>query len=84
LYYKKKRRNSMEEPYQGNTYQDEYYYEPAPKKGMSGWLIALIIVLVLIVVCCLCICLAIVVMGPAIGNTFSTIIETLEATTPVP
>ena len=67
---------------------DESYaedtYETAPKKGMSGWLIALIIVLVLAVVCLVCLCLALLLVGPAVGTTFSTIIETIEATTPMP
>lgn len=74
----------MAEPYRGDAYQDDYYYEPEPKKGMSGWLIALIVVLVLIVVCCICACLAILLMGPAMGNVFSTMIETIEAATPIP
>ena len=74
----------MGDTYQEEPYQDEYYYEPEPRRGMSGWLIALIVVLVLIVVCCICVCLAFWLMGPAVGNTFSTIIETMEALTPVP
>jgi flagellar basal body-associated protein FliL len=74
----------MEDAYQENTYQDEYYYEPEPKKGMSGWLIALIVVLVLIVVCCICACAAFLLAGPTIGNVFSTVIDTIEAMTPVP
>jgi hypothetical protein len=51
---------------------------------MSGWLIALIVVLVLILVCCLCLCLGALLLGPAMGETFSTIVETLEVMTPVP
>jgi hypothetical protein len=70
--------------YQEDTYQDEYYYEPEPKKGMSGWLIALIVVLVLIVACCLCACVAFWLAGPSIGNVFSSVIETLEVYTPMP
>jgi hypothetical protein len=68
--------------YQEETYPDEYYYEPEPKKGMSGWLIALIVVLVLIVACCICTCAVVLLGGPAIGNVFSTVIETIEA--PIP
>ena len=71
----------MGEPYQDEVYDDEYYYEPAPRRGMSGWLIALIVVLVIIVLCCVCACAAILLAGPSIGNTFSTIIESL---TPMP
>jgi hypothetical protein len=74
----------MAEPYQGEPYQDDYYYEPEPKRGMSGWLIALIVVLVIIVVCCICVCLAMLLMGPAMGEVFSTMIETIEAATPIP
>jgi len=51
---------------------------------MSGWLIALIIVLGLGAVCIVCVCLALWLVGPAVGNTFSTIIETIEAATPLP
>jgi hypothetical protein len=72
------------EDYSNETYPDEYYYEPEPKRGMSGWLIALIVILVLIVLCCLCLCLALLFAGPAIGNVFSTVIETIEVMTPVP
>jgi hypothetical protein len=72
------------ETYQDDTYQEDYYYEPEPKRGMSGWLIALIVVLVLLVACCICICAIVLLGGPAIGNVFSTVIETLEATTPMP
>lgn len=70
----------MGEPYRDEVYEDEYYYEE-PRRGMSGWLIALIVVLVLIVLCCACGCLALLLGGPAIGETFSTIIESL---TPMP
>jgi hypothetical protein len=66
--------------------QDPYYYppQPQPRRGMSGWLIALIVVLVLILVCCVCLCLGALLLGPAMGETFSTIVETLEVMTPVP
>jgi flagellar basal body-associated protein FliL len=73
----------MEDMDQNDTYQRDYY-EPQPKKGMSGWLIALIAVLALIVVCCICACLALLLAGPAVGNVFSTVVETVEAMTPVP
>lgn len=59
-------------------------YEVTPKRGMSGWLIALLIVLGLAGVCMVCLCLTLWLVGPAVGNTFSTIIETVEATTPMP
>ena len=73
----------MEELDLNDTYQHDYY-EPQPKKRMSGWLIALIAVLALIVLCIICVCLALLLAGPAIGNVFSTVIETVEAMTPVP
>jgi hypothetical protein len=66
-------------------YEQDYYYPPQqPKRGMSGWLIALIVVLVLILLCCICLCLGVLLLGPAMGETFSTIVETLEVMTPVP
>ena len=74
----------MEDPYQTDTYAEEYYTPPEPRRGMSGWLIALIVVLALVVVCCLCACLVLVFASPAIGDVFSTVVETLEAVTPVP
>jgi len=69
---------TADEPHPENSYED------TPGRGMSGWLIALIIVLGLAAVCILCLCLALWLLGPAVGNTFSTIIETIEATTPMP
>ena len=72
----------MNDAYQ--DYQEAGYSEPEPKKRMSGWLIALIVVAVLVVVCCLCIFLSLLLLGPAVGNVFSTVIETVEAMTPVP
>jgi len=69
------------EPYQDEIYEDESYYEPEPRRGMSGWLIALIVVLVIIVLCCACACLVFLLGGPVIGETFSTIIESI---TPMP
>jgi len=73
----------MSQPYQSPAYPEQNYYrEPEPKKGMSGWLIALIIILVLIVVCCLCSCLAMMLSGPTVGDVFSTIVLTAEA--PIP
>ncbi len=74
----------MEDTYPDEIYQDSDYYEPEPKKRMSGWLIALIVFLVLVVLCCFCILAGMLLLGPAIGNTFSTIVETLEAATPIP
>jgi flagellar basal body-associated protein FliL len=67
-----------------DIYQEVPYSEPEPKKGMSGWLIVLIVVAALLVVCCLCLCLSFLLGGPAIGSVFSTVVETLEATTPMP
>ena len=66
-----------ETPYEGD-------YEVEPKRGMSGWLIALIIVLILIVLCCICALALVLVTGPAVGDVFSTIIETIEVMTPGP
>ncbi len=70
---------------------DEHYQEvsqPEPKRGLTGWQIALIIVAALIVICCVCFLVSLllfpVVLGPEIGNVFSTIIETMEAMTPMP
>ena len=72
-----------EQPYQEPPYEaEDYYVAEEPKKGMSGWLIALIVVLVLIVLCCICVCLGMLLTGPTIGSTFSTIIE--EMVTPIP
>ena len=71
-----------------NTYQEVPYSEPEPKKGMSGWLIALIIIASLLVLCCLCLMIVLVLtpalFGPTVGNVFSTIVETVEAMTPMP
>jgi hypothetical protein len=74
----------MVDSYQDEAYQNEYYYEPEPKRGMSGWLIALIVILVLVVVCCICVCLGLLLFGPAVGEVFSDIVTTLEVVTPVP
>ncbi len=73
----------MAEVYPGDTYP-RGETQPAPRKGMAGWLIALIVLVVLMFLCCVCACAALVLLGPAMGNTFSTIIETIEATTPMP
>jgi hypothetical protein len=77
----------MEDPFQNEVYEEEYAYEPEPKKRMSGGTIALIVILVIIVLCCLCAFVVVgglALLGPSVGNTFSTIIETLEAATPMP
>ncbi len=63
--------------------QEQYPYEPAPKQGMSPWLIALIIVAVLIVVCCICACFGLILLVPQYGTVFSTIIEEVLTATPV-
>jgi hypothetical protein len=69
-------------------HQEVLHSEPEPKRGLTGWQIALIIVAALIVICCLCFLVALllfpVVLGPEVGNVFSTIIETMEAMTPMP
>ncbi len=67
-----------------DAYQEVPYSEPEPKKGMSGWLIALIIIAALVVICCICLILSLLLLGPAVGNVFSTIVETVEAATPMP
>jgi hypothetical protein len=74
----------VDNSYPDDVYQDIDYEAPEPKKGMSGWLIALIVLLVFIVLCCVCLFGVLVMLGPAVGNTFSTIVGTLEATTPMP
>jgi len=67
------------------TDETPYYYEQPPaRRGMSPWIIALIVVVALIVVCCVCLCLLLLLLGPAVGNTFSTIIETIKVMTPAP
>ncbi len=70
----------MQEPYQD-------YLEPKPKPPMSGWLIALIVILSLIVVCCICAVISVAIltlMGPSVGNVFSTILEEMGTVTPMP
>ena len=75
----------MEDAYQEVGYSEP---EPEPKKKMSGWLIALIVIAALVVICCLCLLIVLVVapalLGPEMGNVFSTVIETMEAMTPAP
>jgi hypothetical protein len=70
------------------SFQEVGYAEPEPKRGLTGWQIALIIVAALIVICCVCLLVSLllfpVVLGPEIGDVFSTIIETMEAMTPMP
>jgi len=73
----------MAEPYDVDIV-DQEYYPPAPRKGLSGWLIALIVIAAIVVLCCLCACVAWVLLTPAVGNVFSSIIETVEVVTPVP
>jgi flagellar basal body-associated protein FliL len=74
----------LQDTYETEPNTQDEYYEPEPKKGMSGWLIVLIVLLVLIVACCLCAFLGLLLVGPAVGNTFSTIIQTIEVATPIP
>ena len=70
------------------SHQELLYSEPEPKRRLTGWQIALIIVAALIVICCVCFLVSLLlfplVLGPEVGNVFSTIIETMEAMTPVP
>ena len=70
------------------SHQEVLYSEPEPKRQLTGWQIALIVVAALIVICCLCFLVSLllfpVVLGPEVGNVFSTIIETMEAMTPTP
>jgi hypothetical protein len=72
----------MDDAYQ--EYQGVGAPEPEPKKRMSGWLIALIVVAALVVICCVCIFASLLLLGPEMGDVFSTVIETMEAMTPVP
>jgi flagellar basal body-associated protein FliL len=64
--------------------QETPYADPEPKKRMSGWLIALIVVAALLVICCFCILMSVLLLSPVTGNVFSTLVETVEAITPVP
>ncbi len=73
----------MEDAYLDDGYQDVYYDEPEPKKKMSGWLIALIIILVLICICCICVAAALLILSPAVSETFS-VIEEMMTLTPMP
>jgi hypothetical protein len=74
----------MQDTHEPEPYKPDDVYQPAPKKRMSGWLIALIVIAVLLVLCCLCVFISLLLLGPAVGNTFSTIIQTIEVATPVP
>jgi hypothetical protein len=69
------------EAYEDEFNEDAYYDEPEPRRGMSGWLIALIVILVIILLCCICAGAVLILAGPAIGDVFHTILETL---TPMP
>jgi hypothetical protein len=65
----------MEDLYQEESYPDEYYYEPEPRSGTSGWVIALIVIAALLLVCCICFFLTVAgvaVLSPALEGTFST------------
>ena len=75
--------NYPQEQYPQDQYQPAYAAPPA-KKGLSGWVIALIVVAVLLVLCCLCVCGTLTLAGPEVGNVFSSILETIEVMTPVP
>lgn len=65
-------------------YQDEYPPTPEPKKGMSTWLIALIVLLALLVLCCICLCAATALLYPTIETLGITVMETVQAVTPMP
>lgn len=71
--------------------QDEYqqapYSEPEPKKQLTGGQIALIVIVAVVVIGCLCaigVVALMVLLGPEVGNVFSTIMEGLETMTPGP
>jgi hypothetical protein len=66
---------------------EDYYAEPTEEKKSNTTLIIIIVAVVVLVVLCCCCVLAFwlipLLLGPAIGNTFSNIIEGLEMT-PMP
>ena len=68
----------------GEPYRDEYIPAPEPKRGMSAWLIALIVLLVLLIMCCICLCVATALLLPTIETMGITIMETVQAVTPMP
>ena len=65
-------------------YYEVPYSEPEPKQGISGWVIALIIIAALVVICCVCTLSSFLLLGPELGKALSTIVETMEAATPMP
>lgn len=67
-----------------NVHQQVPYIEPEPKKKLTGWQIALIVAAALVVICCVCALLSVLLLGPVTGEVFSTVLETVEAMTPVP
>ncbi|MGD8466495.1 MAG: hypothetical protein PVI09_21790 [Anaerolineae bacterium] len=77
----------MTDPSPDRTFPEDGYPQPEPKKPLNGWLIALVVILALIVLCCICLfalVAGLTLMGPAVGNTFSTIIEEMVTVTPLP
>ena len=70
--------------------QDEYqqvpHAEPQPKKQLTAGQITLIVVAVAVglCICAIAVIVVLTLTGPAVGNTFSTILEGLEGVTPVP
>jgi hypothetical protein len=79
--------DTYQDTYPDDTYQDMYpddYYAPEPRQRTTGWMIAFFVLLILAAACCICLCAATLLLGPAVGTTFSTIVETIEAITPMP
>ena len=71
--------------------QDEYqqvpYTQPEPKKQLTAGQITLIVIAVIVAIACICPTVVIAILaliGPEVGDVFSTVIETMEAMTPVP
>jgi hypothetical protein len=65
---------------------EDYYAEPMEEKKSNTTLIIIIVVVVLILLCCCCVVGFLLVpslLGPAVGNVFSNVIEEMGVT-PVP
>lgn len=77
----------MDQGYFEDEIDEEFPYEAAPRRRMSGWVIALIVLLVIMVLCCLCLLVVVAgmtLMAPAINDSFATVIEEIMTLTPVP
>ena len=63
----------------------EDYYAPLgeEKKSNTTLIIIIVVVVVLIVLCCCCVLGTVLLLGPAVGNVFSNVIEGIEMT-PMP